>query len=176
MIDALFDLLGSFYQSGDLQHAEWVARSILQAIPDDVISLQFLGLVYHRTERRAEALRAFQVADIDAGRAAPAVAEEAQLLASAQCLRAASVEGSTLAGAWYDLGLLLFRLGRYRQALDALQAALAARPEWPAARSAITRIVGFAAYRHAHASQRAAEAGEGRGLNEACPGSVKAAE
>ena len=47
MINALFDLLGAFYQSGDLAQAEWIARSILQAIPDDSVSLQFLGLVYY---------------------------------------------------------------------------------------------------------------------------------
>ena len=55
MIDALFDLLGTFYQSGDLLQAEWIARSILQAIPDDIVSLQFLGLVYYRTRRREQA-------------------------------------------------------------------------------------------------------------------------
>ncbi|TMQ76415.1 hypothetical protein [Candidatus Accumulibacter phosphatis] len=46
MIDALFDLLGTFYQSGNFEQAEWIARSILQAIPDDIVSLQFLGLLY----------------------------------------------------------------------------------------------------------------------------------
>ena len=31
MIDALFDLLGTFYQSGNFEQAEWIARSILLA-------------------------------------------------------------------------------------------------------------------------------------------------
>ena len=55
MIDALFDLLGVFYQSGSLEQAEWIARSIMQAIPDDIVSLQFLGLLYYRTQRHHEA-------------------------------------------------------------------------------------------------------------------------
>lgn len=46
MIDALFDLLGTFYQNGDLVLAECLARSILAAIPDDPVSLQLLGLVH----------------------------------------------------------------------------------------------------------------------------------
>ncbi len=45
MINALFDLLGMFYQSGDFVQAEWMARSVLLAIPDDIVSLQLLGLV-----------------------------------------------------------------------------------------------------------------------------------
>ena len=44
MINALFDLLGTFYQSGEFAQAEWMARSILQASPDDLVSLQLLGL------------------------------------------------------------------------------------------------------------------------------------
>ncbi|KFB68744.1 hypothetical protein [Candidatus Accumulibacter vicinus] len=34
-----------------------IARSILQAIPGDIVSLQFLGLLYHRTRRRAQAMQ-----------------------------------------------------------------------------------------------------------------------
>ena len=154
MIDALFDLLGQFYQNGDLAQAEWIARSILQAIPDDLISLQFLGLVYYRTERRDEAMQAFDTANADRSALVQAAGTEAHLLASAQCLRAASGRGSTLAGAWYDLGLLLFRLGRYPQALGALRAALSARPGWPAARRASARIAGFSTHRQVHSARR----------------------
>ena len=153
MIDALFDLLGTFYQSGDFAQAEWIARSILQAIPDDIVSLQFLGLVYYRTDRRSQALQTFSAADPDAP-AAPPVAGGPDLLASAQCLRAASGHGSALAGAWYDLGLLLFRLGRDRQALGALQAALCARPDYQAAKAAVARIAGFSAHRRVRAKRR----------------------
>ena len=141
MIEALFDLLGTFYQSGNLEQAEWIARSILQAIPDDIVSLQFLGLLYYRTQRRREAMQAFSAADGDpqlrGGGPAPT---DASLQASAQCRRAASERGSSLAGAWYDLGVLLFRLGHGQQAIDALQAALSARPDFPLAQRALARI------------------------------------
>ena len=139
MIDALFDLLGTFYQSGDLLQAEWIARSILQAIPDDIVSLQLLGLVYYRTQRRDQALQAFHAADAAATGAMPARVDRS-LQASARCLQAASGHGATLAGAWYELGLILFRLRRYPQAIRALRAALAARPGFGKAQRAIARI------------------------------------
>jgi tetratricopeptide (TPR) repeat protein len=140
MIDALFDLFGTFYQRGDLRRAESIARSIMQAIPDDVVSLQLLGLVYCRTGRRREAVQAFDAADSRAHENGAAVGVDRSLQASAQCLRAASSQGSALAGAWYDIGLALLRLGRYRQAMSALQAAVSARPDFLAAQQAIVRI------------------------------------
>jgi hypothetical protein len=90
-----------------------MARSILQAIPDDRVSLQLLGLVYYRTRRRS----AGPAGPCGGGRQSPPraarpAATDASLHASAQCLPAASGHGSTLAGAWYELGLLLFRLRR----------------------------------------------------------------
>lgn len=72
MINALFDLLGTFYQSGEFAQAEWMARSILQAIPDDLVSLQLLGLVYYRTRRRSEAMQAFSAAEGDVHTGPPA--------------------------------------------------------------------------------------------------------
>ncbi|MBE2258597.1 MAG: tetratricopeptide repeat protein [Candidatus Accumulibacter sp.] len=169
MIDALFDLFGNFYQSGNLAQAEWIARSILQAIPDDVVSLQLLGLVYYRTKRRKEAMQAFGAAEIDPG--AQAAVDGGGLRASTQCLRAASGRGSTLAGAWYELGLLLFRLGRYPQALGALQAALSARPDFAAARRAIARVAAFAAHRKAFARRpQAASAPDTRSSTGKPPG------
>lgn len=142
MINALFDLLGTFYQSGEFAQAEWMARSILQAIPDDIVSLQFLGLVYYRTRRREQAMQAFRAADAATGDTPARV--DHRLQASAQCLQAASGHGSTLASAWYELGLILFRLRRYPQAIRALRAALSARPGCGKAERAIARIASFA--------------------------------
>lgn len=139
MIETLFELLGTFYQRRDFAQAESIARCILQAIPDDVVSLQFLGLVLYRTSRRDEARRAFSAAD--GSERCPHGHEDSELRASAQCLRAAS--GPTLAGAWYDLGLVLFRQKRYQQAISALQAAISARPDFRAAQCAIQRITRF---------------------------------
>lgn len=140
MINALFDLLGAFYQSGDLVQAEGMARSILLAIPDDIVSLQFLGLVYYRTRRRAQALAAFSAADRAAGGHSPAAGTGDDLSAANQCLPAASDHGSTLAGAWYDLGLVFCRLRRHQQAIRAWQAALTARPDLCKAQRALARI------------------------------------
>lgn len=144
MINALFDLLGMFYQSGDFVQAEWMARSILLAIPDDIVSLQLLGLVYYRTERRAQALQAFSAAAGDPCDSRGPTDVNRNLQASAQCLQAASGHGSMLAGAWYELGLVLFRLRRYPQATNAFQAAVSARPDFREARRAIAHIARLA--------------------------------
>ncbi len=143
MINALFDLLGMFYQSGDFVQAEWMARSVLLAIPDDIVSLQLLGLVYYRTERRSKALQAFSAADENTRNSGGHSDVGGSLQASAQCLQAASGHGSALAGAWYDLGLVLFRLRRYPQAINAFQAALCARPDFRKAQRAIARVTSF---------------------------------
>ena len=140
MIDALFDLLGTFYQSGNFEQAEWIARSILLAIPDDIVSLQFLGLLYHRTRRRAQAVQVFAAAAGEVPASATPELVDRSLQASAQCRRAASSRGSTLAGAWYDLGRLLLRLGHRQQAVEALQAAVAAQPDLHKARRAMAQI------------------------------------
>ncbi|MBL8423707.1 MAG: tetratricopeptide repeat protein [Candidatus Accumulibacter phosphatis] len=143
MIDALFELLGTLYQKGDFAQAERVANGIQQTIPGDVVSLQFLGLLCYRSGRRADALRAFIAAagnDADSP-GPPGVANS--LHASTHCLRAARTQGSALASAWYDMGLILFRLRRYQQAITALQEVTRALPNDRAAQRAIVRIARF---------------------------------
>ena len=155
MIDALFDLLGTFYQSGNFEQAEWIARSILLAIPDDIVSLQFLGLLYHRTRRRAQAMQVFAATtagDAPASAVPPGLGDSS-LQASAQCRRAASARGSTLAGAWYDLGRLLLRLGHRQQAVEALQAAIAAQPDLHKARCAMAQITRCSGRQEPHAPE-----------------------
>ena len=85
----------------------------------------------------------FAAAAGDLPREQPTAATDASLQASAQCLPAASGHGSTLAGAWYDLGLLLFRLRRPQQAVSALRAALNARPDFRKAQRALALISHF---------------------------------
>lgn len=133
MIDALFDLFASFYERGDFVSAERVALNIKRAVPDDAVALHLLGLVLYRTGRRDHALQAFVAAD-GATRALHRMQPaERRLSASRQCLRAACRSGSELAGAWYHLGLVHFRLRRYPQAIRALHAAASAQPDSPAA-------------------------------------------
>ncbi|TLD44269.1 MAG: hypothetical protein FAZ92_03476 [Accumulibacter sp.] len=141
MIDALFGLFARFYEGGDFVSAERVALNIMRAVPDDAVAVHLLGLVLYRTGRRDDALRAFVVAD----RAARALDRihpaERPLSASLQCLRAACRSGSELAGAWYHLGLVQFRLRRYPQAIRALHAAASAQSDAPAAaRRAMARV------------------------------------
>ena len=138
MISALVELLGSFYQSGDLNMAEAIARSLLAAIPEDTVATLFLGLVCYRTGRLPEALRFFSRAerrpdesDVPAVPGGPAAAE---------CLNEATRPGSSLAHGWYDLGLVLARHGRYRQAAKALAAAVATRPGFAEAQRAMRAI------------------------------------
>lgn len=140
MIEALLDLLGTFYEKGDLLRAERLALRILQTVPDDTVSRLCLGLIYYRSERREAAIRIF---DATAGQLldqGDGMHRDGRLSAAAHCLRAARAQGSTLAVAWYDLGLVLLRLRRYQQAIEALESALCARPEWRAAQRAIGRV------------------------------------
>src|ERR1035437_8699562 len=60
MITALVEYLSSFYQAGNVAQMEVIARSMLAAIPDDLVALQFLGLALYQTGRVDEAYRAFK--------------------------------------------------------------------------------------------------------------------
>jgi tetratricopeptide (TPR) repeat protein len=139
MIDAMLELFGTFYQTGNFLQAERIACRILEAIPDDLVSLQFLGLVYYRTGRREEAIEAFNTAACRGLDRDSNIHVDSRLRASAQCLRAARLPGSAVAAAWYDLGVVLFRLRRHQQAISAFQSALAGRPDFRAAQRAIAR-------------------------------------
>jgi tetratricopeptide (TPR) repeat protein len=164
MIDALFDLFGTFHQRGDLAQAEAIARSIRQAIPDDCVSLQFLGLAFYRTGRREQAIKAFKAAAACAHDRGGRAHADNTLYAATQCLRAARGHGLALSGVWYDLGLVLFRLRRYPQAIGAFQAALAGRPDFPAAQRALAR-----------SAERASRRGTGAARHEASVAGTKLA-
>ena len=179
MIEALFDLVGTFYQNGDLLRAEQLAHRLLQAVPDDAVSRQLLGLIYYRSGRREAAIQAFDATTWHLLDRVDGVRRDGKSSAAAHCLRAARAQGSTLAVAWYDLGLTLFRLRRYQQAIDALESALSARPDWRAAQRAIGRV-GLRSYRQSlrtgmHCTQAAARGHSGHGCEPAehgaaCPG------
>ena len=156
MIDALFDLFGTFHQRGDLVQAEAIARMIRQAIPDDCVSLQFLGLTWYRTGRREKAIEAFKAAAACPHDRRGSFHIDRRLHAATQCQRAARGIGPALPGVWYDLGLVLFRLRRYQQAIDAFQTALSGRPDFPAAQRALTRSIERASRRQTGAQQHEA--------------------
>lgn len=150
MIDTLFDLFGTFYERGEFLQAERIARSIQQAVPDDVVSLQFLGLLYYRSQRHAEALEAFDMAARNLLDGGARGSGDSSLGAARQCLRAAQRRGSALAGVWYDLGLVLLRLRRHPQATGAFRSALSVWPNFRAAQRAIARTTEFSGRQGKH--------------------------
>ena len=60
MISALMDLLNTCYECGDFMQMETVAKIVQHAIPDEIVSMSFLGLAYLRTGRMHRALPLFQ--------------------------------------------------------------------------------------------------------------------
>ncbi len=132
MISALMDLLGNFYRTGQLKRVEAIAASILTAIPDDIVSLQFLGLVYHRTGRTREARRLFQQAADKLGRFRSLDCDteacdrsRCPYAAADACYREA--QSPNLAEAWFELGLALSESGQQPLATAAFRSARLAR-------------------------------------------------
>ena len=135
MIRTLVDLLGNFYANNDFTNFEAIARSIQATMPNDPVSLQFLGLVYYRTGRVKDAVRVFD--KLVHWRKAPSGAEATAPkpdmpegdYAVAVCYEAATQRSSKLAQAWYDLGTALLDLRKFKQAIPAFRSALIAQPD-----------------------------------------------
>ena len=140
MISTLVELLGNFYANNDFTNFEAVSRGLLAAIPNDTVSLQFLGLVYYRTGRINDAIRLFD-------KVVPTLKNPAEKprvdspvdgdSAVAECYQEATRQSHDLAQAWYDLGLALVDLNKHEQAIPAFRSALTARPVFPQAMLAI---------------------------------------
>ena len=113
MIHTLINLLASFYESNDLSRAETIARSIHKAIPEDQVSLKFLGIVYFRTGRIKEAIGLFNRVQC-APQAPSANASAAATVDSAvsACSQEARRRVPYLAQAWQELGNALQKLGK----------------------------------------------------------------
>jgi len=144
MIRTLVDLLGNFYASNDFTNFEAIARSIQSTIPNDPVSLQFLGLVYYRTGRIKDAVHVFD--KLVRWRKASSVAQTKTPpdlpqgdYAATECYQAATQRSSKLAQAWYDLGTALLDLRKFKQAIPAFRSALIAQPESTQAMMAIGR-------------------------------------
>jgi Flp pilus assembly protein TadD len=135
MISTLVDLLGNFYARNDFANFEAIARSLLNAIPNDQVSLQFLGLVYYRTGRINDAVQIFDrvVRRRHAHPQQPAELTESELApsesAAAVCYQEATHDRPELAQAWYDVGTTMVKLGKAKEALPAFRSALTAQPE-----------------------------------------------
>lgn len=134
MISTLVDLLANFYAKNDFTNFEAIARSLLNTVPNDQVSLQFLGLVYYRTGRVKDAIRTFNKVilrrkpaktESEIGDANPSAGD----FAAAACYQEATRHSPELSKTWYDLGTTLLELGKYEQAIPAFRNSLIAEPE-----------------------------------------------
>ena len=126
MIAALVDYLAMFYQTGNMEQMEVVARSMLAAIPDDVVALQFLGLALYQMGYVDRAHKMFKrVAD---KHALLTVENDPTLCESASVVsyREATRPHSGLADALYRIAMVLNRFGLHKPATRAFAAALTA--------------------------------------------------
>jgi tetratricopeptide (TPR) repeat protein len=127
MIYILVDYLAMFYQAGDLAQLEVIARSMLTAVPNDVVALQFLGLALYQTGRVDEAHRVFKRVAATPDQQEEQAGLSACELAHVTIFRAATRAHSGLADGWYRIALALNGFGFYRPAARAFDAALAVR-------------------------------------------------
>jgi hypothetical protein len=127
MITALIDLMGNYYQAGNLSQMGVIARSILAAIPGDVVALQFLGLALYRMGHIEAARRVFGKLYVRKDEARPADLATTGELASATILRLARSPAAGLGEAWLSIAHALTKLGFKSAATEAFSASLAAR-------------------------------------------------
>jgi hypothetical protein len=126
MISVLVDYLAAFYQTGNLNQVEVIARSLLAAVPDDLVALQFLGLALYQMGRVADAHLAFK--RVAARQDQEEVWDSSNVCEPAHVatLRAATRAHSGLADGWRRIALLLNGFGFHKPATRAFAAAMAA--------------------------------------------------
>jgi tetratricopeptide (TPR) repeat protein len=127
MISALVDNLAKFYEKGNLAQVEAIARSMLTAIPDDVVALAFLALALYQMGRIDDAHQAFQRVAARVEQHEESIDDTRCELASAAMFRAATQAHSGLADGWSRIAYILNRLGLQKPAARVFQAALSAR-------------------------------------------------
>lgn len=128
MITALVDLLAISYQAGDMAQLEVIARSMLAAIPDDIVAVQFLGLALYQTGHINKAYETFKCLASEKYPLETGDAGADCEFASAVSYRLATQAYSGLADAWYRIALVLRRFDLHQAASRALAASSAARP------------------------------------------------
>ena len=134
MIETLVELLGNFYASNDLTNFEAISRNIHASIPNDLVSLQFLGLAYYRTGRIKDAIQIFDQAVRRKKTARKTDLHETDVLPQCNensaevCFLEATRSNPKLSGAWYDLGKAFLDLKRFEPAISAFRSAIIAQP------------------------------------------------
>jgi hypothetical protein len=124
---ALIDLLATFYLNGNLERMEAIARSMLLAVPNDIVALQFLGLSLYLRGRTEDAYRLFKryVSLTTNPQQQQKLPTSCELAASAT-YQAAIRPGSGLTNGWHGIAVILSNLGYGRHAVRARRAARAA--------------------------------------------------
>lgn len=127
MISVLLDYLANFYQTGNLAQVEVIARTMLAAVPDDVVALQFLGLALYQMGRVDDAQRTFKKVSATLGRQQEWQGNADCEPAHAAIYRQATRAHSGLADGWYRIALVLNKFGFHSPATRAFKAALSSR-------------------------------------------------
>lgn len=149
MITALIDLMGAYYQAGNLPQMAVMARSILASIPNDLVAMQFLGLALYQMGRIEAARGVFaRVCALMDGhvRTAPDTTGE---VAAATVYHHARTPASNLGEAWQQIAGAMRSLGFREPAVRAYEMSLAAKGIVVRAGTAATAVSGRTAPRKA---------------------------
>jgi tetratricopeptide (TPR) repeat protein len=118
MIYTFIDFLAACYKAGNFPQMETIARTMLDVVPDNLVSLLFIGLALYQTGRLDDAYLIFKSAvasqDPLAERAEPKVCETA----NAALFRAATRPQSGLSDAWRDIASALYKLELLKPAVQ----------------------------------------------------------
>ena len=136
MIRAMVELLGNFYASNDLGNFEIIARSLNASVPEETVSMLFIGLARYRRGQVEDAVELFnevsrlppQPRTKDTNFSSIKIAKN-KSLAITSFIEAARNDPN-LAQIWYDLGTALRETGNNDGAMQAFQTAVTAKPEF----------------------------------------------
>ncbi|MBI5784291.1 MAG: hypothetical protein HZA64_02445 [Rhodocyclales bacterium] len=127
MITALLDLMCTCFQAGNPSQMATIARSILAAIPRDIVALHFLGLALYQMGHTEAARRAFSQACARPKRRRKSDGATTGEEAATTMLREASTPAAGLGEAWQHIALAMRELGFRHAAKRAFRKSLAAR-------------------------------------------------
>ncbi|HZV55229.1 MAG TPA: hypothetical protein VFF82_09835 [Rhodocyclaceae bacterium] len=127
MITALIDLMGAYYQAGNLPQMAVIARSILASIPEDVVALQFLGLALYQMGRIEAARHVFKRVCTKSNAVLTNDLVTTGESAATTILRLAKAPASGLSEAWQHIAHAMHSLGFGNAATQAYETSLAAK-------------------------------------------------
>lgn len=142
MITAMIDLMGTYYQAGNLPQVAIMARSILAAIPNELVALHFLGLALYQMGRIEAARRVFARASRQTQGAPLLLAETTGEMAADAIYRQARAPASNLGEAWRHIAQAMHALGFRAAATRAYEISVAARGMVVQAGNAIVSVSG----------------------------------